>query len=398
MSTRRIPGRISDMSIAAEGIISLKIFDEDPALYNPNLIAPAVDRTGFPSQTVAVPPSTILKLMDIVTLRDEDDGPGFYAAMRGTTAAWGAGLLMESDDDTADYRVITTIDTPSVMGITRSKLPDGPVTVWDTVNTLEVELYGGSLESMSDDEALRGRRAYLVGSEIILCQAVTQLSATKWRLTGPLLRGWKGTEWATKSHLLGERFIVLEDGITRRVNDTLADLNLPRNFKGVTSGQIAQSVTPQQFTDTGASLKPWSPVDIDGLFDDDDNVVITWRRRSRLQGRNGRDFFDPPLAEADESYEIDILSDDEIEVLRTLTATSPTVTYAIADQTTDFGAAKGSNLHVNVYQISGEVGRGFPGHAILYPDGLPPGPYDLLYEDGNIIKLEDGSINLEVEH
>src|SRR6187401_3120185 len=146
-----------------------------------------------------------------------------------------------------------------------------------------------------------------------------------------MVRGYKGTEWAIGTHQLGERFIVLTENSVRRINDALADLDMQRHFKAVTSGQAIENAAVTLFTDTGVSLKPISPVDIKGSFDMSDNVVIDWNRRSRLVGRNGRDFFDPPLGEESEVYETDILSDDELTVYRTLTSTAPTVSYLNAD-------------------------------------------------------------------
>lgn len=393
MATRQIPGRISEATLSAEGILSLKVFDEDPALYNQNAIGDAVSRAGFPNQSVALPSATLLRLMDIPTLRDEDDGPGFYAAVRGILSNWNAAVLMESDDDTADFRNIKTFDQEAAIGFATTKLPAGPKNVWDNVSTVDVQLIGGgSLESFSSEETLKGRLAYLIGSEIVLCQNVTQLSATKWRLNGPLVRGYKGTEWAIKTHVVGERFVELSETAIRRINDTLADLYLQRAFKAVSSGQAIESAATQLFTDTGVSLKPWSPVDIEGSLDGSDNVILVWKRRSRLQGRNGRDFFDPPLGEETESYEIDILSDDETTVKRTLGASSETVTYTNANQVTDFGATKTTNLHGNVYQMSAAVGRGYPGHLIINPQGFAGvGFFDMELETGNVMDFEDGT-------
>jgi len=392
MATRDIPVRITEVGIAAEGIISIKAVDEDPTIYHPNSIGDVVDRTGYPNQNVAAPGSTLLRLLDIATLRDEDDGPGFYAAVRGVTTAWNAAVLYESADATAIYSQIKTLDFPAPIGIAKTILASGPTALWDYLNTVDVEMIGGSLESFGADETLRGAVAYLIGQEIILCQNVEQLSATRWRLNGPMVRGYKGTEWAIGTHQLGERFIVLTENSVRRINDALADLDMQRHFKAVTSGQAIENAAVTLFTDTGISLKPISPVDIKGSFDMSDNVVIDWNRRSRLVGRNGRDFFDPPLGEESEVYETDILSDDELTVYRTLTSTAPTVSYLNADQVTDFGATKTSNLHVNVYPISAAVGRGYPGHAVIHPSGESGiGAFEMEFESGALMEFEDGS-------
>jgi hypothetical protein len=66
------------------------------------------------------------------------------------------------------------------------------------------------------------------------------------------------------------------------------------------------------------------------------------------------------LGETTESYEMDIYSSSAYTtVKRTLSSTTPTLTYTSANQTTDFGANQGT-LYVKVYQISANVGRGYP--------------------------------------
>lgn len=390
MATRIIPGRTAEMVIGADGVLALKIFDEDPALYNSRAIGDPVIRTGYPGQVVDAPGSTVLRLLDIPTLRDDDDGPGFYASVRGVLDNWSSAALYSRTDATEDYQRVKTFDTAAAIGFCRSILGDGPTTTWDTVSTLDVELLGGELVSLSADEALRGQIAYLVGNEILLCQGVEQLTAKTWRLHGPFVRGWKGTEWATTDHIRNERFVVLQSPAVLRVNDQLSDIGIERMFKAVTAGLALEDTIAQRFTNTGISLKPWAPVDIAVTVDGGDNIVGTFRRRSRLQGRNGRDFYDPPLGEATESYEIDILSDDELTVHRTLTSTTEAFTYTDAQQIEDFGGLKAFNLHLNIYQISAAVGRGYPGHAVLDPSGIAEGgAFAFYFQDGALMTFED---------
>lgn len=393
MATRDITARIAEATLAAEGLITVKIYREDPAIYFSQALGDPVTavRANFPNQTVNAPGSTILRLLDIPTLRDADDGAGFYVAMRGTMASWGAAILWESDDDTADFQRRLTVDQAAPMGFAKEVLPIGEINTLDYTSTLEIELIGGTPESLSLEEMFKGEVAWLIGSEILLSQNVTQLSANRWRLDGPMVRGYKGTEWAMATHVLNERAILLRQAITFRVNDALAVISQPRQFKAVSSGMNITSAQAVPFTNTGISLKPWAPVDIRGLADIGDDIQITFKRRSRLQGRNGRDFYDPPLAETAESYELDILTDDESAVLRTLTSTTEAFTYDDADQITDFGGLKGSNLHINIYPISAEVGRGYPGHAIIHPSGADFGAFEILFEDGNVVAFEDGA-------
>ena len=51
-------------------------------------------------------------------------------------------------------------------------------------------------------------------------------------------------------------------------------------------------------------------------------------------------------------------------MVRTLTATTPTVVYTAAEQTADFGAAQPA-YDIRVYQMSATYGRGTPRAATL---------------------------------
>ena len=79
--------------------------------------------------------------------------------------------------------------------------------------------------------------------------------------------------------------------------------------------------------------------------------------QGRIQGT-----LDVPLSEDAESYEVDIL--DGASVVRTLTASTPGVVYAAAEQTADFGSAQPS-YDIRVYQLSSSYGRGTPRAATV---------------------------------
>ena len=69
-----------------------------------------------------------------------------------------------------------------------------------------------------------------------------------------------------------------------------------------------------------------------------------------------------PLGEDSERYEIDIL--DGSDVVRTLSATSPTATYTAAQQTADFGSPQPS-ISLRINQLSTTAGRGTPRSAVV---------------------------------
>ena len=105
---------------------------------------------------------------------------------------------------------------------------------------------------------------------------------------------------------------------------------------------------------------PLSPVHIRGTRAGDD-LTITWVRRARINAE-WLDSIDVPLDEPTEAYEIDIL--DSGTVVRTLTASTPSVAYSGAQQTTDFGSPQ-SSVDVRIYQISNRIGRGHAGESTI---------------------------------
>ena len=110
----------------------------------------------------------------------------------------------------------------------------------------------------------------------------------------------------------------------------------------------------------GLGLKPLAPVHVRGNRAGGD-VDIAWIRRTR-SGGDTWEAPEVPLAEDAERYEVDILAGTTLK--RTLSATSPSITYTAAQQTADFGAPQ-SSVSLRVYQISPVHGRGTPRPATL---------------------------------
>lgn len=88
------------------------------------------------------------------------------------------------------------------------------------------------------------------------------------------------------------------------------------------------------------------------------SIVLSWVRRTRAHW-DSIDAREAPLLEESESYEVEIYSDDTFTtLLRTLTSTTPTVTYTASQQLED-GHTLGDPVSVRIFQISALVGRGY---------------------------------------
>ena len=172
----------------------------------------------------------------------------------------------------------------------------------DTISTLQVELLNDAmwLEGRSDDALVDGANLAAVGPELIQFGAVEALGERRFRLSR-LLRGRRGTEWATGSHEAGEPFTL----ITR---ETLAAFEAPAGIEvqllasGV--GDIPDAASVSRAVDAEV-LRPPSPVHLTALEAPDGSLVIAWVRRSR-QGWTWADGVETPLGEEAETYRLTI--------------------------------------------------------------------------------------------
>jgi hypothetical protein len=223
-----------------------------------------------------------------------------------------------------------------------------------------------TLESVSEEQMLAGANSCWLGSptgqggEFLSYRDATLIAPHTYRLTG-LLRGRRGTEYATATHAGGETFVLLSTQFVGRVDFGPGDWNSARSFKAVSVLQNEADAAPQTFTNTGEGLRPFSPVHVAGTRNGANDLTVTWIRRTRL-GVPGLGAGPVPLGETAEAYEVDIM--DGPTVKRTIQTIMPTVTYAAADQVAD-GFVAGARVTLRVYQMSDVRGRGHPAVATV---------------------------------
>ncbi|MFC1885331.1 hypothetical protein ACFL2O_11235, partial [Thermodesulfobacteriota bacterium] len=305
-----------------------------------------------------------LYLLDLPMLRDLDDNSGFYWTAHGWREAWRGAGLFRSIDGGASWAMVDTIIEGATIGTATGILGEGPSTLWDEGNTLNIEVLNGELESKTEGEVLAGENAAAFGRQgrweiIQFCNAVLESDGTY--TLSKLLRGRRGTNHAVDSHEEGDAFILLTMGTIERVETDLDAIGNQFLYKAVSFGNELYDAGYMAFVNSGVGLKPYSPVHIKGRRDGSGNLTIEWIRRTR-RGGDWNDLSDVPLAEAAEAYEIDIM--DGSTVVRTIEASSETADYTAADQVTDFGSVQ-SAVTLKVYQLSDDIGRGYPGEATI---------------------------------
>jgi len=300
----------------ADGVRTFDVVLDDATILSSVGITTETDHRAV---TVTSGPLTDLLLLDIAPLRDTDaTAPGIYAAAKGAASGWSGYSLLESPDNLT-FSTDLSSSAACNFGTCATVLGDyAGGNVVDNGNTVTVNS-SGALSSYTDDQVIAGSaQAYLIGDEIVIAREAALVSAGVYTLSG-LQRGLRGTEWAMAGHVADERFAVL-DAAVRRVTDDAVDLDVTRYWKGVSVGRRASEVIATEFADTGISLKPFAPVDLE-LEITDSETAVTWHRRSRLSSR----FLattQPPLGETSEQYSVE-LRDDSDTLISTETVTEP---------------------------------------------------------------------------
>jgi hypothetical protein len=307
---------------------------------------------------------TAYAVLDIPAIIDTTDTPGVAVAMAGYAPGWNGGTLFKSDDGGQIWIDLQGVSAPGTTMGTCFALATGRTDIIDTANTLTVTMIEGTLSSVSESSMFAGANWFAIGDhdrwEIVAAKTRTLVSGTTYTISD-FLRGRYGTEWAMSTHLTGDWIVQLDGATAAFVNYALINIGVSHYYRGITNGQAFDTDTDRIQAYTGVCLECLSPVYLNGNRNPSTNDwSLDWIRRTRIGGE-WRDLVDAPLSEASEAYEVDIFSSGTYVTLkRTLTGlTTPAAAYTSAHQVTDFGSNQ-ETLYVKVYQLSANVGRGYP--------------------------------------
>ncbi|MDT3687333.1 MAG: glycoside hydrolase/phage tail family protein [Pseudorhodoplanes sp.] len=274
---------------------------------------------------------------------------------------WPGPVAIWSSGDGLSYTRAALALAPSIIGVTLDDLPAGPAGRFDHASAVRVQLHGGALVSVSDAALLNGANVAALqrpdGAWEVVQFARAELVGERTYILSRLLRGQAGSESAIGYPLPASAPFVLLDQHVIPLARGLETLGRSMHLRIVAAGRdhgdvaaVAMTLTPQ-----ATALRPLSPVHL-AARRTDDGVLLRWIRRTRIDG-DSWETQDVPLGEAGEAYEIDIL--DGGNVVRKLTASSPSVLYVNVDEFADFGSPQAS-ITFRVAQMSASVGRGFP--------------------------------------
>lgn len=281
--------------------------------------------------------ATTVEFFDIPMITDDAEDVGFYVAACPTdpAATWTGCSLQKSVDSGVTWAEVAAFSTPSTMGTVA--LPLGGFSggnVFDYTNVVTVTLRAGTLESVSELAVLNGTNWAVHGREVYGFTTAEQVDATTWEVSG-LLRGRRGTEWAMSTHGSDEPFALASTLLN--VATPIAEVGQARQYKAVTYGLTLAATTAVTFTNTAQSARCYAPVDAAGGVTASDAVILQAVARTR-RGGDWRDGTDITQADAPAEFVCEIWDATYAQTARVVDGLStPSYTYAAADQATDFG-------------------------------------------------------------
>jgi hypothetical protein len=318
--------------------------------------------------TIVTWATSILIILDAPLIAASDDDGGVYWAATGDAAGWSGCDIMYSTDDTTYFEVGES-NAPAGIGSADTTLAAGPTVTWDRTNTLTITLFSPDAEisSATEAEVLAGANLLWVGDaegkdgELIQFVDATLVSGTTYTLS-TLLRGRYGTEHRVDQHAAYEMVVLMDSSYVGSVTFNGADWGKDYYYSCPTQTQVATDASTVVMNNTGIRSKPLAPTHVRASRDASNNLTVTWVRRARGE-QIGFGDGPVPLNEATEAYEIDITGAGGV-VIRTISATSETLTYSGADQFSD-GITPGDPVDMSIYQISDTAGRGYPARATV---------------------------------
>lgn len=354
--------RLTEVTYEQDGRLSCKAKYNSSATYVPAALGVA----GVPSSgnlALSGDPNTIF--LDIPCILSVSDQPGFPVAMSGYTSGWNGGTLYKSTDGEQTWFDVQGFAAPgAVAGVVSNATTILTTALIDKSSILVCAFPSSAPYSATELAVMNGANLFAYGRagrwELMGAQSV-ELQGDGTYFLSSLHRGRFGTEQYVNVHEAGDMIVLLDASTIPFVLSDLNAIGVAGAYRSVTLGKTIDAASTQTFTYSGVNLKPLSPVYLNGNRHPTTNDwTLTWIRRTRIGGE-WRDAVDASLGEASELYDVEIYSSSAYTTLkRTFSSlASATTPYTSAQQVTDFGSNQ-ATLYVKVYQLSADVGRGYP--------------------------------------
>jgi hypothetical protein len=352
-------GRLTEMrlvSIADSDLRSMDAVRQDRAVYDlpPGDARPAT----LPALTIFSAPDIVI--LDLPQLRE--DQPAHRPLIAAHAKPWPGEMAIYRSAGTDGFTLLTTLNTRARMGVLAADLHAGPIALFDRRNALVLDLFSGTLESVTDLALFGGANALAVETgpnqwEVIQAGTAELIAPGRYRLTR-LLRGQRGTEGAMRATVpTGARVVVL-DAAVASLPISESDLGLPWNWRiGPASRPPSDdSFVATSFTLQGTGLRPFRPAHLRAARQADGAIAFSWIRRSRDLAADSWVLPEVPLGEEVEAYDLELRSTSGTLIRTVAGLDRPAFTYSAQMIAQDL-ASLAPRFTVRVFQI-GRLGRG----------------------------------------
>lgn len=338
---------------ADSGIMKFTAVSVDAAVFDQDEVG---GNSSSGSQKIKTLSTTNSYFLDIPILQSSDNDPGFYIAVAPSSSnmKWSGSSLYSSNDGN-NYSALKSFNKKSIIGNAISILGDfTDGNIVDYRNTIDVILQDGELSSCTFDQLLSGSNVAIIGNELIAFQNATLIGTKTYRLD-TLLRGRWNTDDEISNHNIGDQFIVLNSDSIRRIKDDTSSINLLKYYKDVTIGKTVNETSIDKFKNTAKGLICYPVSNFYSNRTNSGDINMNWY--VNIRGNSVLSDFEDIDPDGN-FYEIDVLSDDLLQIKRTIVVDNATnYTYTSSMQLADFGTLK-SSVNMIIYKKNSIIGRG----------------------------------------
>ncbi|MDU8911062.1 glycoside hydrolase TIM-barrel-like domain-containing protein [Aestuariicoccus sp. MJ-SS9] len=304
--------------------------------------------------------------LDLPLMRGDEVPHAPYLAL--TARPWPGSVAVYDSATDADYALNEIIAARSVVGATETALYAAPAGRVDRGAALQLRLYSGQLQSVSDNALLSGANVLAIGDgsagnwEILQFRDAEMISEGTW-LVSHRLRGQFGTDavipevWPA-----GSKAVVL-DGTPVQIALAAGQRRQARHYR---IGPAKRAVDDPTYVYEvhafdGNGLRPYRPAHLrvqsiaSPYYDSDTpglDALVTWIRRTRIDGDDWT-LTEVPLGEESEAYLLRVSQNGVLR--REVELTAPVWFYSSNMRTAD-GVVPG--YQIEVAQVSARYGTG----------------------------------------
>ncbi|SDY08264.1 baseplate multidomain protein megatron [Citreimonas salinaria] len=304
--------------------------------------------------TPAVPVSPVFLDLPLMTGDELPHAPHIAV----TATPWPGSVALYDAAQDEGYALNGIVPAQSVIGVTETALLAARSGLIDRGAPLEVRLFSGALQSISDTQLLAGGNLLAIGDgspgnwELLQFRDASLLAQDRWSLSHRL-RGQAGSDGLMPEVWPAGSLVVVLNGAPRQIALSSAQRRVQRHFRigPAQRGYDDPSFTHLRGTFDGNGLRPYRPAHLRARADGAD-LLVSWVRRTRVDG-DGWDGYDVPLGEEREAYLVRVMRGGS--VLREVATAAPHWTYRASDRARD---GEGGSVEIAVAQISDRYGPG----------------------------------------